>query len=503
MRNPWFARSLLLTAGALFPLANAPLYWWPAGLISIAIFVVAMQSVHTVHQAFWRSWLYQFGLFAAGVSWVYVSIHDFGGTSMLLSALVAITFAGGLALVPAIVFALRHKLVGQKLSWLTLPCFWFLAEWTRSWLLTGFPWLYAGDAHLYSWLSGWAPIVGSFGISFILVISCTAVIESLRTRKLYYLIPLLLWPAGWFLQQQQWTHPVGELTVSAVQGNVTQEMKWDDSMVGPTINLYFGETGKLWGSDLILWPETAVTLVYNRFLPYLDELSEIARSHNAAVITGIPYRYPDDHPLAGEYHNSIVATGTGSGLYHKQKLVPFGEFVPLEHWLRGALPFMDLEMSSFLAGPADQPLLKLEKDNQLVLIAPYICYEIAYPLLVADMARQADMLITISNDAWFGGSLGPMQHMGLAQMRALETGRYLLRSTNTGITALVDNKGQIVKQLPIDVRANLTAKAELRQGQTPFMIAGVWPLLGLSLLIVLIAGVKHLRQTRKQRRGGW
>ena len=499
MPSPWFARSLLLTAGAIFPLATAPFYWWPAGLLSIAIFCIAMRSVHTAPQAFWRTWIYQFGMFGAGVSWIYVSIHDFGDTSMPVSALVAAIFAAGLALVPALVFALRQKLVGQQLAWLTLPVFWFLAEWTRSWLLTGFPWLYAGDAHLNSWLSGWAPVIGSFGISAILVLTCSSLLEFAHKRKLRYLLVLALWPAGWYLQSQDWTHPAGELKVAAVQGNVTQDMKWDDSMVGPTINLYFGETGKLWGNDLILWPETAITLVYHRFMPYLDELSSIARSHKATVITGIPYRYPEGHELAGEYHNSVVATGIGSGLYHKQKLVPFGEYVPLEHWLRGALPFMDLDMSGFLAGPANQPLLTLEKDNRLVLIAPYICYEIAYPLLVADMAREADMLITISNDAWFGNSLGPKQHMGLAQMRALETGRYLLRSTNTGITALVDNKGRIVSELPVNTRASLSGTAVLREGQTPFMIAGIWPLLGLSGLILLLAMLRHYRdrQSRK------
>ncbi|MCY0966002.1 apolipoprotein N-acyltransferase [Parathalassolituus penaei] len=500
MRSPWFARSLLLTAGALFPLATAPLYWWPVGLVSIAIYCIAMRSVHTVPQAFWRTWAYQFGLFGVGVSWVYVSIHDFGDTSMLLSGLVAMVFAGGLALVPAMVFALRQKLIGQQYAWLSLPVFWFLSEWTRSWFLTGFPWLYAGDAHLYSWLSGWAPVIGSFGISFILVLTCSSLLEFAHKRRIRYLLVLLLWPSGWYLQSQQWTHPVGELKVAAVQGNVTQDMKWDDSMVGPTINLYFGETGKLWGNDLILWPETAITLSYHRFQPYLEELSTIARSHNATVITGIPYKYPEGHELAGEWHNSITATGIGSGLYHKQKLVPFGEFVPLEHWLRGALPFMDLEMSGFLAGPADQKLLQLEKDERLVLIAPFICYEIAYPLLVADMARQADMLVTISNDAWFGDSLGPKQHLGLAQMRALETGRYLLRSTNTGITALVDNKGHIIDQLPVNTRANLSGTAVLREGETPFMIAGVWPLLVLSGLLILMAIPAHYRD-QKRRQG--
>jgi apolipoprotein N-acyltransferase len=176
----------------------------------------------------------------------------------------------------------------------------------------------------------------------------------------------------------------------------------------------------------------------------------------------------------------------GEGLYHKQKLVPFGEYIPLEQAIRGLLPFFDLPMSSFKQGDKKQALLKVEKDEKLFLIAPFICYEIVYPEFVADMAKNSDLLITISNDAWFGDSLGPKQHMAIAQMRALETQRYLLRSTNTGITALVNHKGEIVKQLPTKQRATLTALAQTRQGSTPFMQFGLWPLFIITILILLL-----------------
>ena len=155
--------------------------------------------------------------------------------------------------------------------------------------------------------------------------------------------------------------------------------------------------------------------------------------------------------------------------------------------IRGLLPFFDLPMSSFKKGDEEQALLKVEKDDELFLIAPFICYEIVYPQFVAEMAKESDLLITISNDAWFGDSLGPKQHMAIAQMRALETQRYLLRSTNTGITALVNHKGEIVKQLPTQQRATLTAMSQTRQGQTPFMTLGLWPLL-LIALTILVAG---------------
>ncbi|MDO6804282.1 apolipoprotein N-acyltransferase, partial [Wenyingzhuangia sp. 1_MG-2023] len=155
--------------------------------------------------------------------------------------------------------------------------------------------------------------------------------------------------------------------------------------------------------------------------------------------------------------------------------------------LRGLIPFLDLEMSSFLHGAAEQPLIRFEAHDQLYLIAPYICYEIAYPQLVGEMAKNANLLVTVSNDAWFGDSLGPKQHMGLAQMRALETGRYLLRSTNTGITALVNHHGRIVKQLQTSTLGSLTAKAELRTGETPYTHWGLIPLYAFCLISLICA----------------
>ena len=495
----WLAPLLLWCAGAVFPLALAPFLWWPVGLLSIAVFVHAIFHSRTAAQAFWRSWWFSFGKFSTGVSWIYVSMHDHGGTSAPLATLLVGLFAAFLATFPAFWFALRQKLFAQHLAWLTIAVFWFLYEWFRSWFMTGFPWLFAGDAHLFSWLSGWAPIVGSYGLSVIVVLTVTAVFQAWQQRQPRYLMLLLLWPIGWGLQQLEWTEPSGELKVAAVQGNIAQDRKWLPEMVSPTIDQYYGQTRQHWDADLVLWPETAVTLLLDQFQPYLDAFSREAQRNHTTLITGIPYRYPKGTPQAGEFHNSVVASGNGEGIYHKQQLVPFGEFVPLQQQLRGLIPFFDLEMSSFLHGERDQPLLKVTKtdtngDESLYLVAPFICYEIAYPQLVSSMANQSDLLITVSNDAWFGDSLGPKQHMALAQMRALETQRYLLRATNTGITALVNHKGEIISKLPVETRATLTGVAQMRQGQTPYMMLGLWPLFVFTGLVLLAAYAQGARQ---------
>ncbi|GGY37934.1 apolipoprotein N-acyltransferase [Bacterioplanes sanyensis] len=489
--SPWFAYLVLAAAGALFPLALAPFFWWPLGLVSIGVLFVSLERCHSGRQAFIHTWWYSLGQFGAGVSWVYVSMHDHGGTPAWLAVPMVAVFAGFLATFPAIWMALRQRWLGQHLAWLTFPVFWFLHEWFRSWFMTGFPWLFAGDAHLFTWLAGWAPIIGSYGLSFLLVLTATAMMVAVRQRQPLLLMVLLAWPIGWWLQQQEWTQPTGELKVSAVQGNVPQHLKWRREQIQPTIDTYFSVTREHWDSDLILWPETAMTLLYDRFKPYMEALANEARHHNSTVITGIPYRYPRSHMNAGEYHNSVVAIGSGEGMYHKQRLVPFGEYVPLEKLIRGWIPFFDLEMSSFLSGPAHQAPLKVRQQRgeqeQLFLLAPYICYEIAYADLVNASARHADMLITVSNDAWFGDSLGPKQHLALAQMRALETQRYVLRATNTGITALIDERGNIVERLPYEQTATLTGSAQMRQGLTPYMMWGLWPLYGISALILALA----------------
>ncbi|MFY9178691.1 MAG: apolipoprotein N-acyltransferase [Venatoribacter sp.] len=489
----WFLPILLFLSGCLFPLALAPFFYWPLGLVSLTGLVYGLRQAHSGKQAFLHSWLYSTGQFLVGVSWIYVSMQRFGGTPMPLAALAVVLFAMFLALIPASVFALRQAVFGHTLAWLTLPVFWFFSEWVRGHLLTGFPWLFAGDAHLFSWLSGYAPLISSYGLSMLVVLTITVIWQAVQTKHYAYLTLLLFWPFGAYLQNLDWTEKVGELTVSAVQGNVAQKDKWLPSIAKPTIANYYQQTAKHWDSDLILWPETAVTLLYDQFKPYMLNIADEAKEHQSTVITGIAYRYPRGHQFYGEFHNSITAFGNGEGLYHKQKLVPFGEFVPFETQIRGLLPFFDLEMSSFKAGDANQALLKVNKANSLYLVAPFICYEIAYSEQVASMAAHADLLITVSNDAWFGDSLGPKQHMALAQMRALETGRYLLRATNTGITALVNNKGQIIARLPYDVRDTLTGNAEMRQGSTPFMRFGLWPLHLFSALILLAAFILRKR----------
>jgi apolipoprotein N-acyltransferase len=490
-----------LFSGLIFPLAIAPFFLWPLVILSLIGLLYSLQN-STPQQAAFRTWLFGFAKFSVGVSWVYVSMHDHGGTPAVLAIFMVGLFAAFLATFPALFMYFFQRFYNRQgtpaiIAILAFSALWFLYEWFRSWIFTGFPWLFAGDAQLHTWLNGWAPIFSVYGLSFFTALTSAAIYFSLKEKRFHYLIVLLIWPLGLALQDIQWTEQTNELKVSAVQGNIPQSQKWLPQQRLPTLNAYLNQTRQHWDSDLILWPETAITVLKDQFQSYIDSINEEAIEHSATLISGIPFRYIEG-PFRGEYHNSILAIGTGGGLYHKQKLVPFGEYIPLENLIRGLLPFFDLPMSSFKKGDEGQALLKVEKDDTLFLIAPFICYEIVYPQFVADSAKDSDLLITISNDAWFGDSLGPKQHMAIAQMRALETQRYLLRSTNTGITALVNHKGEIVKQLETQKRATLTAMAQTRQGQTPFMMWGLWPLL-LTALMILLVGFSYTRSHRANR----
>lgn len=482
-------RLVALISGLIFPFAIAPFFIWPIAIASLIGLLLSLQN-SSAKEAAIRTWFFGMGKFSVGISWIYVSMHDHGGTPAILAVLMVGLFAAFLATFPALFMYFFQRFYNQEYnkplySILAFSALWFAYEWFRSWFLTGFPWLFAGDAQLYTWLNGWAPILSVYGLSFFTALTAAVIYYSARTKTVAYLAFLIIWPIGLLLQNISWTEATNELKVSAVQGNIAQELKWLPEQRTPSINAYLEQTRQHWDSNIVLWPETAITALKDQFQNYLDIINQEAIDNNTTLITGIPFRYTQG-PFKGEFHNSILAIGTGEGLYHKQKLVPFGEYIPFESAIRGLLPFFDLPMSSFKPGDKKQSLLKVEKDEQLFLIAPFICYEIVYPEFVAEMAKESDLLITISNDAWFGHSLGPKQHMAIAQMRALETQRYLLRSTNTGITALVNHKGEIVKQLPTEQRATLTSIAQTRQGLTPFMQFGLSPLLIMSFIILLL-----------------
>jgi len=488
LSRPFFLGYLIaFFSGALAVFSLSPFELWPLALVSAALFYWLLREL-TPKQAFWRGWCYGFGLFLAGVHWVYVSIHDYGAASPLLAGFLTLIFCMGLAFLPALTAFIwaRYLRLNQRpiIDTLAFAALWTLQEVFRSWFLGGFPWLYIGYSQLNAPLSGLFPIGGVWLASFILALSAALFASLIILRKkplllsLAFILLITPWLAGLTLKGYLWTKPQGApLSVAAMQGNVPQQLKWQPEQLQAQLDLYARLTTSAKRSDLMIWPEAAIPVLKQHIEPYLTQVSAFSRKQNSALITGVPLR--EDK----RYYNAVIALGEGSGTYLKQKLVPFGEYVPLENLLRGIIAFFDLPMSSFSAGEANQAPL-IAKDRR---IAPLICYEVVYPELGRNAAAHSELLLTLSNDAWFGRSIGPWQHLQMARARALENGRWLIRATNNGVTALINPFGQITQQIPQFEQKVLYGQVQPMQGQTPWLKWGNWPLLALCGLILVAA----------------
>ena len=491
---------LLLAAGALYPLALAPLSLWPLAFFSIAIFFWQLQQ-QPPKQLLFKAMVFGSGLFLSGVSWVYVSMHDHGLLSMPIAFFGMLIFCLFLAFVFALPFTLSALMPQTPLPlMLGLPAIWVIGEWIRSWLFTGFPWLYAGYSLTDHWLNGWAPIVGVLGLSYITAFGAAALTQLAQRRKdsLLALGPRLtlasiaaLVIGGYALQKIDWTAATDRtLSVVLIQPNVEQADRWSSSQRDSILKQLSEQTEPYWGADIIIWPEGAIPALPAAVMEYLIEVDNLAKVNQTTLFTGIPTR---DYGTRRIF-NSMMGLGESRGQYDKTRLVPAGEYIPFEETLRGLNSFFDLPMSSFSLGAANQPLLSAKEEP----IATAICYEIAYPDLVASTASNASMIMTVSNDAWFGHSMAPQQHMQMARMRAIENAKPLMRGTNNGITALVDYRGNIYQQLEQFTAGELEGVIRPRQGQTPFALFGSWPTVIAALLCcaVLIL-LRKLNRSKK------
>jgi apolipoprotein N-acyltransferase len=491
---------LLLAAGALYPLALAPLSLWPLAFFSIAIFFWQLQQ-QPPKQLLFKAMVFGSGLFLSGVSWVYVSMHDHGLLSMPIAFFGMLIFCLFLAFVFALPFTLSALMPQTPLPlMLGLPAIWVIGEWIRSWLFTGFPWLYAGYSLTDHWLNGWAPIVGVLGLSYITAFGAAALTQLAQRRKdsLLALGPRLtlasiaaLVIGGYALQKIDWTAATDRtLSVVLIQPNVEQADRWSSSQRDSILKQLSEQTEPYWGADIIIWPEGAIPALPAAVMEYLIEVDNLAKVNQTTLFTGIPTR---DYRTRRIF-NSMMGLGESRGQYDKTRLVPAGEYIPFEETLRGLNSFFDLPMSSFSLGAANQPLLSAKEEP----IATAICYEIAYPDLVASTASNASMIMTVSNDAWFGHSMAPQQHMQMARMRAIENAKPLMRGTNNGITALVDYRGNIYQQLEQFTAGELEGVIRPRQGQTPFALFGSWPtVIAVWLCCAVLILIRKLNRSKK------
>lgn len=474
-----FRGPLSLAAGLSMPLAFAPFELFFIAPLSVAALFLLWHDV-SPRVAARSGFFYGCGMFLAGTYWTYVSVHTFGKAPAALAVFLVIAMVAILAAyIAALGYITRRWLRAPGcVNWLwVLPGAWVLMEWVKGWAFSGFPWLSLGYSQIDMPLAGLAPVTGIFGLSWAVVVTagavCALVLGDRRTRVVAAISVVGLWALAAALGTVAWTAPNGDsLRVSLIQGGIPQDRKWLPEQRQPTLDLYRQLTELSRGSQLVVWPEAAVPAVMGQVSGYLDSVAAQAGHQGTDVLTGVLRR----NPATGQLENSLIVLGPEGQVYSKRHLVPFGEYFPVPDFVRERMRLMNLPHSDFAAGADDQPLLHAAGQR----IAANICYEDVFGEEQLPFLPEATLLVNVSNDAWFGDSIAPHQHLQIARMRALEAGRYLLRATNNGITAIIDPDGRIEQRSPQFRTHVLTAVVEPREGATPYVRFGNW-------LIVLLA----------------
>ncbi len=496
----FFRPAAAFIAGALLNLAFAPFGLWPLGLAAPAAFFLLLRNVPARGAALIGAG-FGAGLFSFGTYWLYTSIHHFGAAPIWLTLLLQAALVAIMAFYSAVLALLANRFWprdGAVRHWLVLPGLWVLLEWVRGWALSGFPWLSLGYAFIDAPLAGFAPLLGVYGVTWAAayVAVCIAVLlsprqaGSQRALALGLAIALCGLPAA--LRRVDFTVSAGaRFPAAIVQGAIPQDEKWLDSNRDATLIRYAHLTAeRAWGARLIVWPEAALPVLANDLGDYLGALAAAGRKHAADFAIGL-VRY---EPQNDSYRNGLlVLSEGGEGWYYKRRLVPFGEFFPVPAFVRSWMRLMSLPYTDMTPGSERQPLLHAAGQP----LGVTICYEDAYGSQQLDVLRQATVLINVTNNAWYGDSTAPHQHLQISRMRALEAQRNLIRSANDGISALIDARGQVAARLPQFVPGVLRVQVEPRRGLTPYARAGNYPVLCAASALLALALALRRRRARR------
>ncbi len=499
----------LLLGAATVP-GFAPFYIYPLPIITVAAFAVVLMGSNSTRQAAAVGFAFGLGLLITGASWAYVSLHDYGGMPMPIAAVSTLIFNAVYAGCPAVACAMVQRLPVRLTPKLLLlfPALLALSDWARGWLFTGFPWLALGYSQAPSSpLAEYGALFGVYGVSLVTGITAGSLaliylrvtgsqpeigggeIEKPLSQRLLRsgygpaLVVAGILLGGLGLNQIEWTRPIGDgpVNVTLVQGNIPQQLKWRPEQARDTLVSYL-ELTRSSTSRLILLPETAIPMFDVNVPPgYLDALAEHARRLGGDVLTGIP-------ELAGRgvYYNSVISLGTSPPQrYRKVHLVPFGDYLPMRWAFGWFLEMVDIPMSDFSRGDIEQQPIAVGEQR----IAVNICYEDVFGEEIIRQLPDATILANFTNDAWWGRSLASRQHLQISQMRSIETGRGMLRATNTGVTAVIDHRGQVQAVAPQFETAVVTAEVWGRSGTTPYARWGNYALVLIALLMIAVAAM--------------
>ena len=426
------------------------------------------------------------GLYGVGISWIYISLHEFGGAHPALAIALVFTLAIVLSLFIAIVGYIQAKIPASA-RWrflLLLPALWVFVEWIRSWAFTGFPWLYAGYTQTDSWLGSFAPVFGVYGSSFVVCFIAGLIallsIEGIKSKYCYSFLAAVL-VVSFALDQADWidTHEQ-PIRVSIIQGDINIADKWNANEVHKHLTFYVNESRNQVNSDLVIWPEIALPYTTSKLekLRLWKLLSDLPQDY---LLGALEDKETNEGPI---YYNSAIGITDKSSVqvYRKKHLVPFGEFTPFRKLLGWLESYILIPASDMLRYELPQNPLRLA--GQLAGIS--ICYEDAFSSSVRSMLPEASYLINISEDAWFGTRLAPHQRLQISKMRAIETARPVLRAANQGISAAINHQGKIIDQLPQSQGKVLQTVIVPVTGTTPYVAFGVFPILTICIIGIAI-----------------
>ena len=493
--RPRLSRLIAFLIGAAMTLAFAPFglsFLAPILLLPLFYVFLTVAPRDAAAHAFW----FGFGLFLTGTYWIYISVHVFGNAALWI----AIVLMVGLALIMATFVSLAGWLtsrLSQGEPWQLLligPAAWVLVEWLRGWALTGFPWMALGYGQIDNGFAGWAPVLGVYGVSFMLALVASALLamarsQSARGRLVGAGLVVAPWLLGSALANVDWTEADGEpLRASIVQAGVSQDQKWNRDQLQPIMEHYLTATLSVADSDLVLWPEVAIPALNDRVESFISVVERDARENGQTLMFGILER-SFEHDADGRIYNSVMLVGPEKRqVYRKRHLVPFGEYFPVPPSVREWMRMQNLPHSDLAKGDDVQPLLTAVDGTRFAVA---ICYEDAYASEQAYALPAAGILINVSNDAWFGDSIAPHQHLEIARMRSLEFGRPTVRSTNTGISAFIGADGSLLQTGRQFEPELMTMDVQPRRGATPYAAAGNWPILGFCLAVLGVFWIRN------------
>ena len=495
MPNQKLLPIIAFALGALAVLGFAPFYIFPATIISVTGICYLWQKA-TSPRAVWILGLsYGLGLYCVGIYWIYIALHTFGEMPWWFAGFCTFCLCAFMALFVALVGWLSKKL---GFLFISIPILWGLSDWIRSWIFTGFPWLTLGYSQVpHSPLAGFMPIVGVYGVSVItaflaaLIATWFATSQSMIWKRNAIAAFTLILVAGGILKAVEWTSPIGApFSVALVQGNIPQDLKWSPETAQTTIDQYMAMT-KESKAQLIVLPETAMPVIASQLDPSVtDALTAQAKLNNGNIIVGMV----EYNEKMQEYFNSALSFGNEPNqTYRKNHLVPFGEFIPLKQllgWIYN--DWLHMPLSDLSRGGTTQQAISLDHQK----IGVNICYEDVFGDEIIHQLPQATLLVNISNDAWYGQSIAAHQHMQFSQARALETGRMMLRATNTGATAIIDPQGYVLAHAPHDEKYILTGQVQGYQGSTPYVRWGNWPFIVLCFAALsILVWIKQSQKT--------